>query len=279
MNKNWLVDRLTKARAGEPIWKDFAQALQDLINNHAEEYITRLRRKVSLFDADKRDLDQILRELGDFFALGNVEDENLPIVIMQRQDQIHQKKTIYPLVNTLVREFNGIKVTWEALYAPVDQERYPYGTKFVIEREIAEEAIPRDEWFMTSRGVIRVPMLEVRRAFDGGSDADAAVSEFEELLKSVIYPLIPLRIVCDGQQYFLSFDLIELVERLSNKSSGIETTTPAAIEITEDNNVKTSWILTRPPAFNNTREPHLYPSSNRLDAFACDALSIDKAYK
>lgn len=279
MNKNWLVDRLTESRAGEPIWKDFAHALQDLINNHAEEYITRLRRKVSLFDADKRDLDQILRELGAFFALGNVKDENLPIVIMQRQDQIHQKKTIYPLVNTLVREFNGIKVTWEALYAPIDQEAHPYGTKFVIEREIAEEAIPRDQWFMTSRGVIRVPMLEVRRAFDGDSDADAAVSEFEELLKSVIYPLIPLRIVCDGQQYYLSFDLIEVMERLSNKSSAIETVIPPAIERLESNGNKVSAILTRPPAFNNIREAYLYPSSNRLDAFACDALSIDKTYK
>lgn len=277
MNKDWLTKRLSKSRQTQPIWKDFAQALQDLITNHAEEYVTRLKQKISLFDADKRDLNTMLEELGSFFQLGNVEEENLPIIIMQRQDQIHQKKTIYPLVNTLNREFNGIQVTWEALYAPKDQEKYPYGTRFVIERELKDEEIPIDDWFLTSRGVIRVPMIEVNRAFGGQSNGtDEAISEFEKLLKAVIYPLIPLRIVCDGQQYYLSFDLIEVMEKLSCFDSSITTKTPDKIERIENNTVKNSGVITNPPAFNNKREPFLYPSSNRLDGFSCDSLGLDK---
>ncbi|WP_318491897.1 hypothetical protein [Photobacterium leiognathi] len=277
MNKNWLVDRLTPSRKEAGIWRDFAYALQDLLNTHVEEYLTRLRRKLSLFDADKRDLDQMLKELGTVFALGNVNDDNLPLVVMQRQDEIHQKKTIYPLVNTLVREFNGIKVSWEPLYAPIDQDTYPYGTKFVIQSEIKDEAIPESDWFMTSRGVIRVPMLEVNRAFgDEISTTDEAIDKFESLIRDVIYPLIPLRIVCDGQQYFLNFDLTELPEYMAYQTSAITSVIKDMIERVEGADSKQS--ITTSTNFTNERESDPFPCQNRLDAFRCDALRIDKAY-
>lgn len=277
MKKNWLVDRLTDERKSKPIWRDFIEALQSLIETHAEQYITRLKHKVSLFDADPRDLDIMLKELGDFFALGQVDDVNLPLTIMQRQDQIHQKKTIYPLVNTLIREFGGIRVEWSPLFAPIDQGLHAYGDLLVIEREIAETGIPRDQWFMTSRGVIRVPMNEVRRTFDDGlSDSDHAISQFEELLKRVIYPLIPLRIVCDGQQYFLSFDLVEIKEWMEANDSSV---CDKPQEITEPNdsiNDGDFCATTTPPAMDNQREAIPFPEQNRLDSWRFDSVGVDR---
>ncbi|WP_419238314.1 hypothetical protein ACN08P_23090 (plasmid) [Photobacterium leiognathi subsp. mandapamensis] len=277
MNKNWLVDRLTPSRKEAGIWRDFAYALQDLLNTHVEEYLTRLRRKLSLFDADKRDLDQMLKELGTVFALGNVNDDNLPLVVMQRQDEIHQKKTIYPLVNTLVREFNGIKVSWEPLYAPIDQDTYPYGTKFVIKSEIKDEAIPESDWFMTSRGVIRVPMLEVNRAFgEEAATTDEAIDKFEALIRDVIYPLIPLRIVCDGQQYFLNFDLIEFPEYMEYQTSAITSVIKDMIERLESMGHEQAIGVN--VEFDNIRQPDQFPCRNRIDRFRCDSLRIDKSY-
>lgn len=258
---------------------DFATALQDLITAHAEQYLIRLKKRPSLFEADKRDLDTLLQELGNFFAIGEVDDENLALTIMQRQDQIHLKRTVYPLINTLVREFRGIQVTWEPLYAPVDQEAHPYGDLLLIEREISETGIPRDEWFLTSRGVIRVPMLEVRRSFgNSASDSDAAIQQFESLLRRVIYPLIPLRIVCDGQQYYLSFDLIEAMESI-NSVSDVSTTTKPIAELDETLNTGNAGVADLPAQLLNNRDPIKYTPQNRFDAYRFDAVGIDRYIK
>ncbi|GAL07957.1 phage protein [Photobacterium aphoticum] len=140
---NWIKNRLTKAKQESPLWSDLADSIQSVIGTHVETYLDRLKRRVSLFDADKEDLQVILTELGDFFALGDVEDDDIALTVMQRQDEIHQKRTIYPLTNTINREFGGMNVTWEPLYAPIDQVKYPYGSRLVIESELEQELIPR----------------------------------------------------------------------------------------------------------------------------------------
>lgn len=276
MKKSWLRNQLTKAKQAAPMWADFIDAVQEIIERHAEQYLDRAKRRVSLFDADKQDLEVMLRELGDFFALGDVSDENLPLVIMQRQDQIHSKKTIYPLVNTLIREFRGVSVTWEPLFAPVDQETWPYGTKLLIERELADTEIPVNDWFMTSRGVIRVPLNQVRRSYGGGSDSQAAIDEFESIIKRVIYPLVPLRIVCDGQQYFLSFDLVEFME-YATQSSMVETQLDTS-ETSDISNLKGSTVLTQEEIPVSLRDDLPPLPRYRVDGLPCDALTIDRLY-
>ena len=277
MQNGWLKRQLTKSKQNSPLWADFCDALQTLISNHAEEYLTRLKSRTSLFDQSRQDLDILVRELGDFFALGKVTDDNLPIVIMQRQDQIHLKLTIYPLINTLIREFNGISVTWQPLYAPTDQEKHPYGSLLVIESEISDYVNIAD-WFMTSRGVIRVPINDIRDKFStaaGGSES--AIESFETLLKRVIYPLIPLRIVCDGQQYFLHFDLIEIKEIISLAESNVFDLPKVIIEYVDSIDTNSS-IQTNFDMSNSVRDPYPTHSSYRMDAFACDAMTIDEKY-
>lgn len=216
--KGWVKRRLTKAKQESPLWADLADSIESMIATHVDTYLDRLKRRVSLFDAHKEDLKVALTELGDFFAFGDVEDEDIALMIMQREDEIHQKRTIYPLTGTLNREFGGLNVTWEPFYAPADQELYPYGSRFVIEREIEQEQIPREDWFLTSRGIIRVPLHDVYRVFGYGNEGMAI---FEERIRRIIHPLIPLRIVCDGQQYYLHYKLSERIEFLNIIESNI----------------------------------------------------------
>lgn len=276
MKKSWLRNQLTKAKQAAPMWADFIDAVQEIIERHAEQYLDRAKRRVSLFDADKQDLEVMLRELGDFFALGDVSDENLPLVIMQRQDQIHSKKTIYPLVNTLIREFRGVTVTWEPLFAPVDQETWPYGARLLIEREIGDTEIPVNDWFMTSRGVIRVPLNQVRRSYGNGEGSQEAIDEFESIIKRVIYPLVPLRIVCDGQQYFLSFDLVEFMEYATQSS--MSDTHLDVKEYAEASDVIGSIVSVQDEIPVSMRDEWISPARYRIDGLPCDALTIDRLY-
>lgn len=236
---NWVKNRLTKEKQKSPLWADLADAIQTVIGNHVDTYLDRIKRRVSLFDAHPDDIKVLLSELGDFFAFGEVEPEDIPILVMQREDEIHQKRTIYPLTNTLNREFGGMDVTWEPFYAPVDQEAYPYGTRLVIESELEQELIPREDWFLTSRGVIRVPLQDVHAMYGDGHEG---MLIFEEKIRRIVHPLIPLRIVCEGQQYHLHYSLTEWIETLVIARSDIEQMPLVDLEAAEDNDLTQSEV-------------------------------------
>ncbi len=211
--KSWLRGQLTSTKRKEESWIDLAYAIAEGISEHVENYLDRLKARNSLFDMEKADLLVDTEELRKVFPLADVSDEDLAHTVMQRQDAVHFKKTVYPMISTLAREFAGMQVTWEPLYAPIDQEQHPYGDLFVTLPEMENyesQGLTPDKWFMTSRGVLRVPMNDVAGGADGVTE-DAIVA-FEEKLKRIIYPLVPLRIVCEGQSYFISISFSDLVE-------------------------------------------------------------------
>lgn len=209
--KRWLKGQLTKTKAKEQPWSDLAQSLAELLEMHVESYLTRLKNRSSLYDLTKEDLLEDTKELRKIFPLGNVKDEDLAHVIMQRKDEIHFKKTVYPLLSTLTREFQGMEVEWVRLFAPIDQERYPYGSLYAQEDELDDfHDLTRDDFFLTSRGVIRIPINMIQSGFSGIGENE--IREFEERVRQVVYPLIPLTIVCDGQVYYIKINLLELIE-------------------------------------------------------------------
>ncbi|UTM60489.1 hypothetical protein L4174_023780 (plasmid) [Photobacterium sp. CCB-ST2H9] len=271
MKNNWLKERLTPEKQKHPMWVDLANAIQAVLESHVEPILDRLKRRVSLFEMAKEDMDVLLNELGDFFALGQVDDEDIPLVLMQRQDEIHQKRTVYPLTGTLRREFGGLSVAWQPFFAPIDQDVFPYGTRFVIESELDMEQIPADEWFMTSRGVLRVPLNEVREVY-GNTEED--MRRFEEELRRIVYPLIPLRIVCEGQQYKLDFVLYENIETISIASS---TVTYAPIVKEKQESVSAHDTTSTLLVFNNSRELQT-PTTYQMDVQHVDALNVDFNY-
>ncbi|MCG3884091.1 hypothetical protein I3271_05275 [Photobacterium leiognathi] len=267
MQKGWLKNRLTPVKQKSAMWSAFADSVQSLVDKNTTPLLDRLKNRTSMFNMAKEDLDVVVFELGKFFTLGDVSDSDLPLVIMQREDEIHQKRTVYPLINTLNREFGGLGVSWEPLYAPTDLETYPYGSKFSIKSELNKESIPKEDWFLTSRGVIRVNINEIRNAFGDSSDP---VTEFERRVLRVIYPLIPLRIVCDGRQYFIGFEVNEAKEfiRLINPTS-ITTNTMGINEATEVPDVVVSNIYKSHVFEVQQRDPR------RLNVCRFDIRSLD----
>lgn len=279
MAEPWIKRQLTEAKKKAPMWAYLADAINDIFNSQVEPFLDRLKTRTSLFEEGREELEIELRELGSFFAIGDVEDEDLPVVIMQRQDQVHQKKTIYPLVSTINREFNGMGVTWEPLYAPIDQEAYPYGDLLATKDDVDDsQHLKPEDFFLTSRGVIRVPMNQIRAVSNSGIDEEE-LGEFEATLRRVIYPLIPLRIVCDGQQYYIYFEFEEKEETIDITKIEFEFGKVAIIkEIDEhllclDSEISNSQCISE-----GLRAPNFNQSQVRMDAVRMDSLRLDRTY-
>ncbi|WP_217521928.1 hypothetical protein [Vibrio metschnikovii] len=201
---SWLKGQLTSIKGNTDAWRDLASSIGYLLEKYSENYIERLKTRSSMFDMQPDDLQTEIRELGEFFQFGDVPEQDLPMVVIQRKDQIHLKKTVYPLEATLRREFAGMNVSWQPLYAPVDTKRHPYGSVLMTANDI--DMSVSNDWFMTSRGVIQVPINKIR------VNDEQTLRDFEEKIRRVVYPLVPLRIVMQGTSYYLHFELFDCLE-------------------------------------------------------------------
>lgn len=211
MKKEWLKQQLTKAKQGAPMWSELADAIQQLVDSHAMPLIERLRNIKSSFTMAEADLDKKIGELGRFFAIRAVPADIKPIVFMQRLDEIHLKDTVFPLVNTLWREFNGLSVKWEPLYAPVDLQKHPYGSLLLTKEDMEQSNGRYGDMFLTSRGVIKLPVNEIMegRDFD---DMDKVIEDLIREIRVYVEPLLPLHIVFDGHQLELKYTIKEAEE-------------------------------------------------------------------
>lgn len=273
--KSWLKGQLTNAKKSEQSWSDFVLAFGEVLENHVETYIDRLKARSSIYEMSKDDLLEETKELRKIFPLGDVSDEDLPHVIMQRRDEIHFKKTVYPLMATISREFNGMNVEWIRLYAPINQERYPYGTLLVQEDKLDDfHDLKREDFFLTSRGVIRIPMNMIQSGSQGIGERE--IIAFEARIQQVVYPLIPLRIACDGNVYYIEFNIFELIESIT-QSISINTYLDSVSQLECSTESQKTTTQTKIPTTEDTPVTPVY-TSPRLDAIPLDALALDRVY-
>ncbi len=188
--------KLTKTFKNINAWSELADALQHVNDAVIEPTLDRLKGMTNVFTMHPDDLQVRFNELGAFFAVGLTAQEDVPLLLQQRTDEIHYKGYEYPLTKTFEREFLSVPMTWQQLYAPKDLITHPYGSKFLLLRDIINNELNRDDYFKTMRAVIFTRLDHVNGKF-------ASMDEFEQLLNRVVVPLIPTHIVFDGQQYFL----------------------------------------------------------------------------
>lgn len=276
--KTWIKGQLTQTKSKEQSWADLATALAHGIHEHVEGLLDRIKSRNSLYDMNHEDLLLETEELRTVLPIpDSVSEEDLPHVIMRRQDEIHFKRTVYPLIATIAREFAGMDVTWEPLYAPCDLETYPYGELFITQHEIdnyLSQGMTQDDFFMTSRGVIRVPINDIA----GGSNGvtEESIATFEARVRRFIYPLIPLRIVCDGQSYFISIsmtDIVEFINPMQAKITGLLNTE----EESDATQNKPSEITALVTTTDEAKASPIY-GTPRMDSVPCDAIILDRRY-
>ncbi len=282
MKTDWLKQRLTAAKQASPMWAELAEAIQEVFEGQIEPLLDRLKGLTSAYTMDSDDLLQRINELGEFFILSDrVDKADWPLALMQRHDEIHMKKTDYPLLNTISREFSGMKATWEPLYAPKDQVNYPYGSRFVIKSQLEYETIPAKDWFMTSRGVIRLPITSLHN-FGDALSIDERAAAFEEVMTRFIEPLIPLHIVFEGPQYYMIYTVRELEEIFRLLLAECGQTFPPALESNmlkrpEELATAPDGITQTMPVMNNG-VAYAYSYRARMDASPLDAWTLDRQF-
>lgn len=208
MRKNWFQKTLIPAKQSSELWSGFADAIQSLLESAILPIISRTANRKSLFTMAPEDIRKRIDELGRFFYINEESGSSLPVLLQQRLDEIHFKGTERPIEATLWREFKNLAAQWAPLYAPVDQDKYPYGTYFVTESELEAAQATYGEFFLTSRGRIKVALNNVYDSFSDVNPNDV-LDEFVRQFKMVVEPLIPLTIVFEGMGYHLSYEVTE----------------------------------------------------------------------
>lgn len=208
MKDDWFKERLIPAKQRAELWSGFADAIQALLESAVLPLIERTANRKSLFSMDSEAMTTRISELGRFFYINKNSSASLPVLLQQRLDEIHFKGTKRPIESTLWREFKNLAAEWKPLYAPIDQEKYPYGTYFITGDELEDARRQYGEFFLTSRGRISVALNDVYETFSN-VNPEEVLNEFVTQFKLVVEPLIPLTIVFDGMGYHLSYEITE----------------------------------------------------------------------
>ncbi|MGC0875071.1 phage tail protein [Pantoea agglomerans] len=223
MIKNWVKDRLVKEKRDSELWAGFADAIQSVYEQTVEPILQRISNRKSYFTMDKEDLTLRMSEYGRFFVVAETSDTSRPVLLAQRLDEVHFKGTDKPITSTFWREFDNLPVTWQPLYAPVDQEKAPYGTFFTTKDGVAVAQEKYGEFFLTSRAHISVSLNELYERY-GYSEQSEAVNKLLAKFDQIIQPLLPLHIVFDGVALFISFEMAADADRIQLISAGIDYT-------------------------------------------------------
>ncbi|MDT0178195.1 phage tail protein [Enterobacter sp. BRE11] len=223
MIRNWVKDRLTKDKRDSELWSGFATALQAVFEQAVEPVLTRITNRKSYFTMDREDLTRRMGEYGRFFVVAETADSSRPVLLAQRLDEVHFKGTDKPITSTFWREFDNLPVTWQPLYAPVDQEKAPYGTYFTTKEGVSVAEEHYGEFFLTSRAQISVALNELYKRY-GYIEQEEAVEKLLTKFEQIIAPLLPLHIVFDGVALFISFELTANANEIRLISAGIDYT-------------------------------------------------------
>ncbi|HDR9909751.1 TPA: phage tail protein, partial [Escherichia coli O6 str. Bi7458-41] len=125
MQRSWFNNRLTSAKQKSLLYKSLADLVQSMMDTFVDPWLERITNRKSIFSMSKEDLETRTNELGQFFTIRTSNSSSVPMLLQQRFDEIHFKGTERPINQTIYREFNGISVLWDPIYAPVDFERHP----------------------------------------------------------------------------------------------------------------------------------------------------------
>ena len=207
---NWLSNQLTSATQSSGMWSGLAVILQSVVTTYVDPMLDRVQNRKSIFTMNSEDLDTRVEELGSFFTIRASDASSVPMLLLQRLDEIHFKGSLRPITQTFYREFNGIPITWQPLYAPVDVTTYPYGTILITEETLDSVGDNYGDMFLTSRGVVSIALNDlgtlIEKDTTGTLTQESVTNEALEKFKQVVKPLLPLHIVFDGMLLYVEVD-------------------------------------------------------------------------
>lgn len=192
MNSNWLSSMLTKAKQKSSMWLTLADTIQASFDDELSIVVDTITRNRSVMTMSVEEVKRKQESLGHFFSVLDAPDVEKGLTLLHRLDQIHLKATEFPIKDMVKRNFDGLEMDWSPVYAPINQEEFPYGTRFIAQTEFDNlDASSKEQYFMTSRGRM---ILNLNKYLPPKEEMDKIYNTIFE----TIIPLIPLDIVFDG---------------------------------------------------------------------------------
>jgi hypothetical protein len=188
---DWLKKRLTPVKRAVPRWDGFAEATQEFWEEIFDPESKRIDDLRSVFTADQDDLVTIMNELGDRFRDDIGLEEDRPLHVVWRRLELQGKETENLIQMALRRKFLGIDIQWVPLYA---YKAAVYGADLKAIDEIELYALNPDDYFLTSRGKIRLASTTLGR--QTGVTFAALLAAIDEEIER----LLPTHIVYDGTE-------------------------------------------------------------------------------
>ncbi len=192
MKSNWLSSRLTKAKQASTMWVTLADSIQASFEGALNDIVDTITNNRSVMTMSVEEVKRKQESLGHFFSVLDVPDTEKNLTLLTRLDQIHLKATEFPIKDMVRRNFDGLEMDWSPVYAPIDQNEYPYGTRLIAQTEFDNfDAETKESWFMTSRGRM---ILNLNKYLPPEEEMNRIYNSIYE----TIIPMIPLDIVFDG---------------------------------------------------------------------------------
>lgn len=238
LTSGWFKNRLTKAKQNSVMQSGFADIVETLFIDVVEPYLKRLTERKSFFSMTDEDLDTRISEMGQFFTIRASDASSKPMLLQQRLDEIHFKGTQRPIIQTFYREFHGVPITWQPIYAPINQEKYPYGSVLISEDSLESVGDNYGDMFLTSRGVVSISYQALTDLITIGDNPDittvaqvtqAALTKF----KQVVVPLLPLHVVFGGLQLLYEWTVKETKDSAWLETISVSADFAPLMEITE----------------------------------------------
>ena len=192
MKSNWLSSMLTKAKQKSSMWVTLADTIQASFDDELSVVVDTITKNRTVMTMSVDEVKRKQESLGHFFSVLDAPDNEKGLTLLHRLDQIHLKATEFPIKDMVRRNFDGLEMDWSPVYAPINQEEHPYGTRFIAQTEFDNlDKTSQQQYFMTSRGRM---ILNLNKYLPPESEMERIYNTIYE----TIIPLIPLDIVFDG---------------------------------------------------------------------------------
>lgn len=192
----WLVERLTPYKRSHRRWYDLAVALEEYWDTYQTPAAERLEHLRSIFHAHDEDVEKLLTEAGIQFevAIPLVRD-NLAFAYAWRAYEIHRKDRNEALEQILRRDYSGVFIKWQPLYAP---KGVPYGDVLLNEQDVEFSDYEWGDLHRTYRGALQVNLSGLRLQ-------GVTAGEFSKSVRRKLDAIRPAHIVYEGEYFFQAF--------------------------------------------------------------------------
>ena len=188
----WLKSLLSQKKQDSERFAHLAESIEGAFEDHLGEIEKKLIAKRSIMTMQPEDVAAMQKELGAFFSVLDVPDDQKGIALSQRLDYINLKSTQWPVRDMVKRNFSDMDMEWSDMYANMDLVNYPYGTRLIPKYEYQQlSEADKANWFLTNRSRM---ILKLRKYMPPEDELQHIYSTIEER----IVPLIPIDIVFDG---------------------------------------------------------------------------------